>query len=84
MKLISAVKRKGPELVLVFLAIIILGLPFAPWGFHSDDFSFVWRGQFQSIADVINFFHMTSVYNLLHGSNFIPQNAHFFSVLYRP
>ncbi len=80
----SRFSQDWPLIFIVTSAFIVLGVPFRRLGFHLDDFAFIWRGQMTSLRDFIGFFQDSSMYNILHGDNWVPVMPGIFSAIYRP
>lgn len=72
------------SLLLFFLTITILGLPFTNWGFKTDDFGNIYHCKINSLKDMVNFFTEGNMERFNHASNSTSDSQAFFAGLYRP
>lgn len=78
-------KKTFLALLIFLLIFILLGIPFAKWGFISDDAGNIMHARMKSFWDFLKFFYEENIQGFL----FLPNNMwhvqrEFFSSIYRP
>ena len=72
------------SIIIFFIAILVLGIPFYNWGFKTDDWSNLYNCIISSYKDILGFFTKGNIETLCYPSNAITNSQNFLKGLFRP
>lgn len=80
----SVVKRWVLSVLLFFIIMMVLAIPYFDWGLINDDYGFIHFSQIKSLKDLLKFFGPHDIGDAFNPSNYQQKVQTFFSAFYRP